>query len=166
MADSISNYWTQFQHDNLHKYCHFFSKWGYGLQQYEKRRFVLSIEIEIQVINTIEIIKGNIMFSSDKIVRRDEDKDPHVSWINCLVTNNRENAKTKIETFFEEILSSTTDAEDESDYYNIQNILQDPEAILKNCNNDGPHPTRVIEAWQKFIDLISPSTSEGGYVLK
>jgi hypothetical protein len=71
-----------------------------------------------------------------------------------------------MKTFLEKINLPT----DTDEYYELRNLFQDPETIHKYDNNKRSaipqNPQILFDVWEQFIDLISPSTTEGCYVLK
>jgi hypothetical protein len=71
----------------------------------------------------------------------------------------RENAKDKIDNFFEQI-KQTFPPEERDEYYEILNKLQDPTSMSEYDNGldyiKSSSP-REIEVWEQFIDMISPS---------
>ena len=86
--------------------------------------------------------------------------------ISTIIRTRDNDAAIKIKTFLEKINLPT----DTDEYYELRNLFQDPETIHKYDNDKRSaipqNPQILFDVWEKFIDLISPSTTEGCYVLK
>jgi hypothetical protein len=159
----------EYRNDDKDYFYYSFIKWREQLGDKGNRLcFVLSISLKIQE----DAIRAKITYSSNTLLGSCL---VHKRQVIAIFDNNSNSGEAENpEIFFEKVSQSTTNTEDEADYYEVLNLLQDPATIYEYECQQQPTPTSLecqqhtptsLEAWDKLIDMISPQTASN-YVLK